>query len=211
MPAHKKNEIIIWTHNLAYVVGLITTDGNLSKDGRHLAFTSNDLDLIESLKNTLGLKNYVAKKKSGYTGKLSSFQIQFGNVVLHRWLCDIGLMPNKSKQLGVLNIPDEFFFDFLRGHLDGGGSIKKYYDAVYPKSLRLYTVFMSASLKHLIWIRDTVLKLIQTEGRLGKIARAHTLTFSKQNSIKLLSFLYPHAQVPRLERKFLIAKEFVNF
>jgi len=31
-----------WTPELAYIVGLITTDGCLSSDGRHLTFTSCD-------------------------------------------------------------------------------------------------------------------------------------------------------------------------
>ena len=35
-----------WGSDFAYVVGLITTDGSLSKDKRHIDFTSKDLELI---------------------------------------------------------------------------------------------------------------------------------------------------------------------
>ncbi|MDE3089655.1 MAG: hypothetical protein KGJ80_09790, partial [Chloroflexota bacterium] len=68
-------------------------------------------------------------------------RVQFGDVILYRWLLDIGLTPNKSKSIGVLDIPDEYFFNFLRGHLDGDGTIKTFPDPVYPNAQRLYVSF----------------------------------------------------------------------
>jgi len=35
-----------WTPDLAYAVGRIATDRNLSRDGRHLAIPSKDYDLL---------------------------------------------------------------------------------------------------------------------------------------------------------------------
>lgn len=204
-----KQKEIFWTSELAYVVGLITTDGCLSPDGRHFDFTSNDLDLIKTFKRCLNLSNKIAKKRSGYTNKLTSFRIQFGNITLYKWLVEIGLMPNKSKRLGSLDVPDKFFFDFLRGHLDGDGSIRKYFDPVYQKSLRLYTTFMSASLPHLLWIRKRVTNLMGIKGFLQEVRGAHKLTFSKGDSIMLLRRLYYQSSVPCLERKFKIAEEFL--
>lgn len=37
-----------WSDTMAYVVGLIATDGNLSRDSLHLAFDSGDLELIHT-------------------------------------------------------------------------------------------------------------------------------------------------------------------
>lgn len=54
-----------WSADLAYAVGLISTDGNLSKDGRHFDFTSKDLDQIKNFKKILKLKNKIGKKYSG--------------------------------------------------------------------------------------------------------------------------------------------------
>ena len=150
---------IIWSPNLAYAIGLITTDGSLSKDGRHIDFTSNDIELINNLKYCLKLENKIGKKLSGSTKKYSSFRIQFGDVLFYKWLLNIGLMPNKSKKLRSVKIPDKFFFDFLRGHLDGDGTIKRYNDPVYRNSLRLYISFVSASLSHILWIKQKITKL----------------------------------------------------
>ena len=201
---------IVWSSDMAYAVGLITTDGSLSADGRHFDFTSNDRDLIETFKKCLNIRNKISTKRSGYTHKLSSLHIQFGNVTLYRWLVELGLMPNKSKRLGKLKIPDKFFFDFLRGHLDGDGSIKRYFDPVYPRSVRLYTVFLSASPAHIKWIKDKVQKLAGLSGFIRTVPRAHTVTFSKGNSIALFRHLYHKPNLPCLKRKFLIAKEFIT-
>lgn len=40
-----------WLPELAWAVGLIATDGNLSRDGRHLTVVSADRDLLASLKS----------------------------------------------------------------------------------------------------------------------------------------------------------------
>lgn len=210
MSAHKKVGTINWSADLAYVVGLITTDGNLSKDGRHFDFTSNDIDLIVTLKKILGLNNRISKKRSGFTHKLSANHIQFGNVILYRWLCSIGLLPNKSKKLGPLKLPDEFFFDFIRGHIDGDRSIKKYYDPVYPKSLRLYISLMSASLPHLIWIKEKLNKMLQLKGFFRYHRGAYTLTYCKKDSIKLLTSIYHRKNLPALKRKYIIAEQFLT-
>ena len=39
---------MLWSENLAYAIGLIATDGSLSNDGRHLNFTSKDIDQIQT-------------------------------------------------------------------------------------------------------------------------------------------------------------------
>jgi len=40
----------------------------------------------------------------------------------------IGITPAKSHTINQIIIPEEFFRDFLRGHLDGDGSITVYMD-----------------------------------------------------------------------------------
>lgn len=205
-----KTKKINWSSDLAYAVGLITTDGNLSPDRRHFDFTSNDIQLIQTFKNCLNITNKISRKKSTYTKRYSSFRIQFGNVTLYKFLLGVGLMPNKSRKIGSLKIPDEFFFDFLRGHLDGDGSIKKYYDPVYKNSKRLYVDFLSASLPHIVWIRKRIKKSLNINGFLRNRIKAHTLTYGKRESILLLNHIYYTNDLPQLNRKFAIAKEFIQ-
>ncbi len=199
---------IHWTSPLAYAVGLIATDGNLSKDGRHLELTSKDMEQLETFKRCLNLKNRIAWKTSGYSSKRYS-RIQFGNVKLYRWLVQIGLTPKKSKILGALEIPDKFFFDFLRGSLDGDGCIRTYQDSVFPNSKRLYVTFYSASQSHLEWIRQTVFNLLSLGGQIHEGTRVWRLNYAKKNSEVLLKSIYYRRDLPCLRRKFRIAESFL--
>lgn len=144
-----------WSANLAYAIGLIARDGSLSKDGRHIDLTSKDLDQLNAFKNILDLKVKIAPKSDGRSDR-KYYRVQFGNVKLYRFLIKIGLMPNKSKMLGSLKIPNRFFRDFLRGHFDGDGSSYSYWDKRWKSSFMLYLRFTSASSKHLQWLRDQI-------------------------------------------------------
>lgn len=189
-----------WNNNVAYAVGLITTDGSLSSDGRHIAFVSKDVGLIKTFKQCLCLNNKIRPKTSGYSNKMY-YRIQFGNVNLYNWLLKIGLMPNKTKVIGELKAPEKYFFDFLRGHLDGDGCIRSFSDPIYPKSKRLYTVFYSASLKHLKWIQKYLNKCIGIKGWIERGNRVGRLTYAKQESKILLPLIYYNKKLPCLKRK----------
>ncbi len=116
---------IKWSPNFAYAIGLIATDGCLSKDGRHIILVSKDVDQLNNFKSCLSLENKIGTTVSGYNGK-SYTRIQFGDVLLYKFLLSIGLTPAKSKTIGKLKIPEIYFFDFLRGVLDGDGYAYSY-------------------------------------------------------------------------------------
>jgi hypothetical protein len=67
-----------WNTNLAYAIGLITTDGSLSSDGRHIIFVSKDVALIKTFKRCLGLRNRIRPKKAAIQ---KGFTIKFNLVM----------------------------------------------------------------------------------------------------------------------------------
>lgn len=117
-----------WTPELAYAIGLITTDGSLSKDGRHIIFTSSDLGLLKTFRKCLNLNNRITSNPPSSVSQKQSYKIQFGDVQFYRWLTKIGLFPNKTYTLGKIRVLNKYFKDFLRGWLDGDGSIYTYID-----------------------------------------------------------------------------------
>lgn len=203
---HKNHKDFEWTSKLAYVVGLVTTDGSLSSDGRHIDFTSKDSQLLETFKDCLGLKVKIGYKTSGSSDKLYP-RLQFGNVAFYRWLTKIGLMPNKTKYLRRLDIPDEFFFDFLRGHLDGDGSIRVFMDPIFHNSQRIYTIFLSAKKEHLDWISQTTQRLLDIHGFIRKGTRVWILTYAKKESLLLLPKIYYSENIPCLKRKRILLEK----
>lgn len=201
---------ISWSNNSAYAIGLITTDGNLSKDGRHIVFVSKDLSLVKLFKKCLKLKNRISIKTSGYSkGKGKYYFIQFGNVTFYRKLLSIGLSPNKSKTIKELTIPKRYFADFLRGHLDGDGTIHSYNDPIYHNSRRLYITFISASKAHIRWLRYQISKLYGIVGKIRIVPRAWKLVFAKKASKSLVHILYYNQNLPYLRRKRNIVENYL--
>lgn len=221
MPPRFPDRDYPWSAELAYTVGLITTDGSLSKDGRHVAFRSSDIEQINNFKKCLKLSNKVGIPKiSGYSKKVC-YRLQFGDVQLYRWLLKVGLFPAKTYSIGRLEVPDEFFRDFLRGHLDGDGSIVSYLDEynVFKnpdyKYVRLVVRFVSASQVHMRWIQANLMRLLGVKGDLCELFQktrpSHVniwqLKFMKRESMKLLGWIYYSPNIPCLNRKRLKAKQ----
>lgn len=191
-----------WSSGFAYVIGLITTDGSLSIDGRHINLTSKDIDQIRTFAKLLKLKNKIGLKYGSYSREKKYYQIQFGNVKLYKFLQKIGLTPHKTKTLGSLKVPNSYFADFLRGHLDGDGYTYSYFDPRWKASFMFYTGFTSASKDHLEWIRNKIEELYSIEGKMRFQGKStYSLKYAKKNSMILLKKLYYKESLPCLKRK----------
>lgn len=197
----KRKQKINWSPRSAYAVGLLTTDGNLYRDGRHIDFTSKDIQLLETFKKCLDLNTKISLKCSGFSNKKYP-RIQFSDVVLYNWLLDIGLTPNKTKTIGPLRIPNKYFLDFLRGHFDGDGCCYSYWDKRWHSSFMFYTVFTSASLPHIKWLRSKIRELLNIKGHLNKTRELWQLKYAKKESISLISKMYYKHDLPLLKRKY---------
>ncbi len=205
-----KNKPIQWSAELAYITGIITADGSLSKNGRSINITSNDVELLKTIKECLEIDNKISNKKSGYTGKPTSYYIQIGNVRLYRWLLNkVGLHSNKAYSLSSLNVPDKYFFHFARGCMDGDGYIRRYMDPAYPNSERIYLRFTAKNLDHLQWLEYRMGTLANTKGHIRKVIRAHELSYAKLDSLHLLQKMYPTHKVPCLRRKYKLIQDII--
>lgn len=211
-PKPKGKIEIRWSSNFAYAIGLITTDGNLSKDGRHMNLTSKDLVMITNFKFCLGLNNMIGRKARGGSSDKKYYVIQFGDVLFYQFLQGLGLTPAKSKTLQQVLIPNKFFFDFLRGCIDGDGNINI---SSHPESRhkQLRVRLFSASMPFLEWLRSQVREKLKIRGgwiENSPSAKCARLSFGKADSIKILRSVYrPDVEV-YLRRKFVIAQSFLG-
>ena len=194
---------IKWSSNFAYAIGLLVTDGNLSSDGRHIVFTSKDLELIHKFQKSLKINFHIGRKSNGSQGYKKYYVVQIGDVLFYRFLLSIGLMPRKTKIIGAVKIPNKYFFDFLRGHLDGDGSFYSYWDPRWQSSYMFYTVLISASKNHIQWLRESIYKFLKIKGHIVKNDSVYQLRYAKAKSLKLLSKLYYNSDVICLSRKHL--------
>lgn len=163
--ANKRKELKIEGANLWYLVGLITTDGNLSSDGRHIDITSKDFKFLEGVRNLIGIENKIGIKY-GFK-KQKAFHVQFSNRNFYEFLLSIGLTPNKSLTLRRIKIPEQYFTDFLRGAIDGDGCIRRWLHPSNKReqwSLRIY----SGSRNFVSWLSSATQQLLGVSGKIYK-------------------------------------------
>ncbi len=192
-----------WSANLAYAVGLIASDGCLYNDGRHMSLTSKDIDQAENFKRCLGLTVKIGRKANGTSKEKKYCHVQFGGIAFYEFLLSIGLTPAKSKTMGAIAVPDEYFFDFLRGSFDGDGCFYSYWDPRWRSSHMFYVEFVSASEKHIDWIRGSVARLSGVIGSKTVSAKIpmYSATYAKRDSLEIIKKMYYSQDVVCLPRK----------
>ena len=199
-----------WNINLAYAIGLLVTDGNLSPDGRHINFTSKDKELAELFKNCLSLNNKIGKKGNGLNKEKKYYVVQFGDVTFYDWCLGLGIMPNKSKIISSIKVPDKYFFDFLRGCFDGDGCSYAYWDKRWHSSYMFYFSICSASSSFLKWLQQKTKQYVDVIGKISAAKGVYQLRFAKRESILLFNKMYYKNNLPFLKRKHLKMRQFIK-
>ena len=188
--ANSRKELKINGSNLWYLVGLIASDGCLSKDGRHIDLTSKEYDFLREIKIRIGLINKIGVKYNHL--KQKNFHIQISNKGFYNFLLSIGLRPDKSLTIGPLAVEGQYFSDFLRGLIDGDGSIRHWAHSSNNReqwSLRIY----SGSAKFLEWLREQIRANFNALGRIHEDTSRNTvyvLKFGKMAAREIMQGCY---------------------
>jgi len=201
------NERLAWSPAFAYIVGLIASDGNLQSNSNEVRLASTDRELVEYYCRGLELRPHdisatawgdpnaveVHMRLENRPPYKIQYHIIFSDHIYRARLEAIGLTPNKSNTLGPLQIPDEYFRDFLRGEFDGDGC----WSAYGPKRKYLLGIFTSGSRIYLEWLHATIQSLAGLKARINGI----NLRFEGNQAEQLGDFMYYTPQLPCLSRK----------
>jgi hypothetical protein len=106
----------LWTDDLAWLVGLVWSDGCLFRNT--IEVCSKDRDLIERIAVLIGMPNGLRSKNNG-----KAWRICWTDSGVTDFFRNLGLTPAKSFTAPWPVIPREYQGAFVRGLLDGDGSI----------------------------------------------------------------------------------------
>lgn len=204
-PKPKGKVNIEWSANFAYAIGLIVADGCLYNDGRHMSLTSKDREQAEHFKMCLGIDVKIGFKANGISKEKKYCHVQFGDVMFYKFLISIGITPAKSRTIGVVVIPDEFFFDYLRGCFDGDGTFYSYWDPRWKSSHMYYLEFISASRVHIDWLQTMLFQKSAVVGHItgNEKASVFQLKYAKREALEIIKKMYYNPDVVCLSRKWL--------
>ena len=121
-----------WSDDLAYILGMIYTDGNLLKDyfstrtGRRplryqVSISQKDPTILHQIRNVLGLNRTVYRTRNNQNDFL--YNLMFSDREIFEQLEILGLCSNKSRIIKFPQmVPKEYIGGFLRGLFDGDGT-----------------------------------------------------------------------------------------
>lgn len=200
----------ILPNNLWYIIGYIVADGNLSKSGRHISIVSKDIEHLIKIRQALQIDCKIGMFANGGSCEKKYGRIQFSNINFYKFLNDIGITKSKSFTIGPLAIDRVYAADFVRGVIDGDGSIRRW-EHSSNGLVQWSTSIFGASENFIIWIKELIEKEFSIKGKVHVEIRKSprkplfTLKFGKLASQVLLGKIY-YDKCLCLKRKDLLAK-----
>jgi hypothetical protein len=217
---HKVNENFFssWSDKMAYVLGVIYTDGNIchtqaphaKKSYLRLSVAQKEPELLEKVLLLMDSNHTIKKRivKEGFkSNEIHYFDIQ--NEILCSGLIKLGVTPKKSLTVKFPNIPEPFIRHFIRGCWDGDGSISKASDS---NSYR--ASFVSGSYDFIFYLVN-YLKDKGFDVKPSKTEMKNTIYYFKidgnEQCSRLFHYLYddvsPEMYLERKYKKFLESAE----
>lgn len=208
MPVYKKVDQDFfkkWSSDMAYVLGFFAADGNLicTKRNTHfLSICSLDRDILKAILHSMS-SEHALSKRSARSGSVYRFQI--GSKVLYEDLTHLGFEQRKSNRMRVPSIPDQYFWDFVRGYFDGDGNV--WIGNVNKKRKTSFQVLQLAFTSGSEGFLSTLQSELTLRGVKGgslytsKIRNFSRLQYSTTNALKMSEFMYNGQPKLHLKRK----------
>lgn len=204
MRKYKVNEEFFeeWSNDMAYVVGVIASDGCLFKDKENrksirIGITLKDIEWLKFIRNLMESNHPIYERQKDNIALLC-----IGSKKLFDDMVRRGIKPKKSLDLIFPEIPDEYISHFVRGYVDGDGYFGKLRDGKGNTYLRCSICGTKEFLSNL---KQTFSKIYGKEvGSIRFAKRIHKLTYGGRNSINAFcNWIYTNSNSQnRLNRKY---------
>ena len=121
--AVNENYFKTWSPEMAYILGFILADGCIVKgiykgysDALKFGVQKRDIDILEKIKKELSSNHKISPS-------LNAFHLGITSQIIVDDLKKLGIIYRKSLRENVPIVPREYIKDFIRGVIDGDGSI----------------------------------------------------------------------------------------
>lgn len=185
-----------WSADLAWLVGLIWSDGNLTRNT--IEICAKERDFMMMVADMIGQPNGVRPKNGG-----GAWRVVFTSKTVANFLRGVGLTPRKSFTVSWPVMPPEYEAHFIRGLFDGDGCVTLRMDRQGQQVADLQWEVVTAS----VALRDSLARWMKDRGVHARVSLSHTtvwrVSVSKQSSLRILhGLLYPSTlAIPCLLRK----------
>lgn len=120
---HQVNEDFFktWSHEMAWVLGLVITDGTINKKVHSVYLSQKDEEILHKVAHLMGAEPRIAAP----TGTRTTPMLIINSKIIKDDLIGLGVTPNKSFTVEFPDIPQEYLAAFVRGVIDGDGWVDR--------------------------------------------------------------------------------------
>ena len=185
--------------NKAYLLGFLYADGCVNKNNV-VSFTvhKNDREILEMYVSELQATNPIAHVKSH-----PHVRIAFSSKHMCDTLISMGCGRNKTYTLKFPSIPKAYYYDFIRGFMDGDGCI-----SVVNRGSNKYISLSFTGTKEMM---EALKCIFQVDNRIAFYRNAYTLHIGKHKDVlRILDNIYNNAEL-YMSRKFKKYCEYLTY
>jgi len=196
-----------WSEKMAYILGFIFSDGNITRTTHNgysdkLAFGlhKKDIDILKKIKRELS-----AEQRLSFSKNYIHFSV-YSQLIVDD-LKKLGLSYRKSFDINqgkVPNIPKKYIRHFIRGIIDGDGSIhfnKKNYPTLNICGREDIITFIR---KHFLNKLNLYSKISQPKKN-GKLSNVFYICYRGNSAQALINYIYNNSHI-YLKRKYKLAR-----
>ncbi|WP_053366728.1 LAGLIDADG family homing endonuclease [Bacillus sp. FJAT-27245] len=107
-----------WTNEMAWVLGLIVTDGNVCPNNQSFSVSQKDPQLLEKIAKLMEFTGKVVKREHA-----DLYTLTVCSKALKNKLCKLGITKRKSLTVNFPKCPQDYMPSFVRGVIDGDGYV----------------------------------------------------------------------------------------
>jgi len=193
--------------NKAYILGLIISDGYVDNHSK-LSFTSKDMELVVLFKRELKSEHKLATydvfdKRTNKIYTRHSIQIASKEIISD--LNKLGVFSNKSFNCSMPEIPEQYFWHFVRGIFDGDGTVNK--EKIKKEGALRFSIIGSENLITVLkdmfstlGLSNTKLDVTKYHQNNNKIVKMHYYSYKDLSILK--EKIYENSEGLRLTRKY---------
>lgn len=189
------------TEGKAYFLGLMYSDGSVTKNQFYLKLK--DEDVIQQFKQELKTEAPIRRIETPW----DAYILQVSCQRLCNHLIKQGCVPNKTRVIQVPELREDLYRHFIRGFFDGDGCLQ-----LQDKIYRCRFDLTSASLQFLEQLRPIITAKAKTNGSLQKETKYDVwhLNYSGHQVVQIMDWLYKdsHFYLKRKHDKYLILKQY---
>lgn len=185
------------SHELAWVLGLLASDGNVESGTARISISQSGehgRELLLRLKEIIG---WTGDLTEAHPAQVPVYRLRFSSLPVKEALAHWGINPNKTHTQSYISLGEEFHSSFIRGCVDGDGSIGVYSVGACSR----YLIMSLVGTPHLI---ERVGSIVPSNShRVRELNGCTEVRWNGQNAFQAARWIYQSPNLPQTKKSLI--------